>query len=430
MLNFSLYTLDGDHKFSIEEENEITIEFYSRLLLIFSKIDSKNKRVNFICTHQMTQKIKSDILDLVTAFEKKNIKLRKIASHFNKVPDGQFFFVFPAVDFNVQQIITLGESLILLNKGVPFERLEEELKKPMDQVNSIFKDIIKSYDLLVFDPHKKYCYGEPDKSKRKCKYCGKTEKEGATFVEEAHAISEALGNKTIISAEECDACNHRFSNSIEKDVFEYLKVFRVLYGKKGKNGIPNLIFKNGVEIKYKEGKAVILDKSGAGAISEKNFHIPLEYYHEINLMNIYRCFVKFAISVLPMEEIIQLSRTIDWINENKNDGTVLHLPPVASMIDRANYFDQPNIAIYRRKNKDYNLPHIYVELKIAFMIYVFIIPFSDNDKTDFSIKENFDRFWSFNKHYNHFDGWTFNSFNIDKKTPFILNLKIESMSDT
>ena len=42
-----------------------------------------------------------------------------------------------------------------------------------------------------------------------CRYCGG--RNPKTFRKIAHAIPEALGNKWIISADECDVCNHAFS---------------------------------------------------------------------------------------------------------------------------------------------------------------------------------------------------------------------------
>ncbi|MEX6156050.1 HNH endonuclease [Providencia hangzhouensis] len=38
-----------------------------------------------------------------------------------------------------------------------------------------------------------------------------------SFNKEAHAISEALGNKSIILNEECDNCNEFFDKNIERD---------------------------------------------------------------------------------------------------------------------------------------------------------------------------------------------------------------------
>jgi hypothetical protein len=50
-----------------------------------------------------------------------------------------------------------------------------------------------------------------------CRFCGRRSPE-VTFQFEAHAIPEALGNKSITSTYECDACNQAFGRGIENDL--------------------------------------------------------------------------------------------------------------------------------------------------------------------------------------------------------------------
>jgi HNH endonuclease len=75
--------------------------------------------------------------------------------------------------------------------------------------NSLFKELLQQYNMLGFDKHTKEAVGEPDKSKRVCRFCGRKQPD-VTFKNVAHAISESLGNKKIILYEECDECNARF----------------------------------------------------------------------------------------------------------------------------------------------------------------------------------------------------------------------------
>lgn len=56
----------------------------------------------------------------------------------------------------------------------------------------------------------------------------------------SHAISEALGNKRIISIEECDDCNNKFSMSIEPDIVKYFSLHRNYWSIKGKGGVKIL----------------------------------------------------------------------------------------------------------------------------------------------------------------------------------------------
>lgn len=427
MLKFSIYSSQGDHKFEILEENSFTISVYQELLLIFSTIDYKDKIVHFICTQKMTDDIKTKIQILTKKYESINIKLRKVNAYFASIPNNEFFFVFPETNFSIPQIISFFESIDLLNKGVPFEQLNEKLTKPMEYFHSLFSELIEKYEINVYSPKKKTRYGEKDKKKRICKYCGK--KYGETsFREEAHAISEAIGNKNLISTEECDVCNHRFATSIEQDLFDYLKLYRVLYGKKGKKKIPELKFKNGIKITYDNDKAIILDTKGSVEFNKQGANIPLDFPEKVNVMNIYRCLAKFAISVLPWEVVRNLDGTIKWINDIKDNGEVINLSPVASLLSNA-YYDQPELVVYIRKNEDYTLPYIYCEIKIGFIVYVYILPFTSKDKIDFSGKIEFDTFWKLNKHYSRFNNWIFNHFNLDQKKDLTINMEITKRED-
>ena len=71
-----------------------------------------------------------------------------------------------------------------------------------------------NYDVLaswLVQPGKKIILGE--KEDRKCRFCGKRPPE-VSFRKIAHAIPEALGNKSIQSLYECDSCNEAFGNGI------------------------------------------------------------------------------------------------------------------------------------------------------------------------------------------------------------------------
>ena len=68
MLKFSIYSENGDHKTIINEENEVTLSFYSQLLQIFSNIDYDKKEIHFSCTHQMNDEIKEKIKNLTAKY--------------------------------------------------------------------------------------------------------------------------------------------------------------------------------------------------------------------------------------------------------------------------------------------------------------------------------------------------------------------------
>jgi len=428
MYEFSVYSAHGDRSIIIEEENDVTGAFYTQLLLLFSDIDYEKKIINFSCLHQMNDNIREKISNLVKVYEESNIQVRKIEKWFTEIQNGEYFYVFPETEFPLLSILSIFGSIDLLNSGVPLENLEKEMEKQFTQQKILFSHLLDKYEITVYSPRKKHTYGNIGKKNRVCKYCGKSMSNGATFHNEAHAIPESLGNKTIISADECDACNDYFSKTIDADIFEYLKLFRVLYGKKGKMGTPKLKFKNGTVITHDGEKAIILqhihENEGTIDFSKDSFKIPLEFINKINFMNIYRSLVKYVLAVIPNDEINNFPETIKWIMNIKNNGDLLDLPYVAMKIDERNYNEQPILMIYKRKIDDVSIPYMYAELRITNLIFVYIIPFSNKDSINFGEDKKFDIFWQFNKHYAHFKDWVYNKFNLDLPKETILNMQM------
>src|SRR5882724_8394208 len=68
--------------------------------------------------------------------------------------------------------------------------------------------------------------------KGRCRYCGETNI--ARFRMKAHAFPEALGNKWIMSRDECDACNRIFSK-YDDAIARAVSPFLTLGGVKGKS---------------------------------------------------------------------------------------------------------------------------------------------------------------------------------------------------
>lgn len=421
MFAFCFYTVRGDFKFVINEETEFTSVVYSQLIAIFSDVDAKNHIFYFSIKQKMTDELRDKINLWISEYETINVQLKKVKHFVDSIKNDEIFFVFPKKDFSVEEIFKLFQYLKVLNQGINEDLINDQIEKIKKTYEELFKEIFEKYSVLVCNTKKKTIYGERDKQQRRCIYCGKTMKDGAQFNNIAHAISEALGNKTIISAEECDTCNARFAECIEKDIIEYLHLFRTLFGKKGKNGVPHLKYRDGIDINYDDGNAVIYAPIGTGVDINDSFTIPLKFIDPLNFMNVYRALVKFVIGVAPKESICHLSKTIDWINNIKNDGSKLNLPPIAILLDNQNFFDQPELSVYTRKKDVDDLPYMYAEFKSTFFTFVYIIPFSDNDCIDYSQKEHYDKFWKFNKHYLLRDDWEYVDFNIDKDVMVTMN---------
>lgn len=122
--------------------------------------------------------------------------------------------------------------LSALQKGEDFEKMTKEM-------DDLFGVLMDSYEMFAFNENTKNKIGELDKSKRVCRYCNKRSPE-VSFRKVAHSISEALGNKKIITNDECDACNEKFGKGIENDLILYLNLYRVFLELEGRKVFLNL----------------------------------------------------------------------------------------------------------------------------------------------------------------------------------------------
>lgn len=101
-------------------------------------------------------------------------------------------------------------------------------------VYSLIADVFWALDPILYNLQEKWTFGEST-TPRRCAFCGKTESDGATFKSVSHLVPENLGNKRLVSLEECDVCNCTYSNC-EAHLGELLLVERIFAGSRGKSG--------------------------------------------------------------------------------------------------------------------------------------------------------------------------------------------------
>ncbi|WP_041768761.1 HNH endonuclease [Pseudovibrio sp. FO-BEG1] len=350
-----------------------------------------------------------EIWKILTAFKSVQVEHHICILHIDKLP--------------TIETATLHQKLKLMDVGlssVHADRSAPALKKKTAQIASI----LEFYDVSHFNPEKLKFFGEQDKKQRVCRYCQRSKSDGANFKSRAHAIPESIGNKTIFSNEECDDCNHFFSNSIEQDLFDYLKIWRVLRGAAGKKSIPKLKSKNGYEISNSRFGVVITDNNGTAVSPLKVSNIHLIYERQINYTNIYRAFAKAVVGVVEPSELSKMTKLAAWIRYSEASNPPPNLPKVSIALGNK-VCDQPVMNIYRRKNDNAELPYMFAEFFIARFIFVVILPFVENEQSDFSDKSAFDHFWSLCGQYKLIPSWEFLDWSADEKIDYDLTLNFE-----
>lgn len=331
----------------------------------------------------------------------------KAINFFEKMEIGEYYGVFPYCNQKALLYETFQESLIYYNRGMASEEVEMKIKEYIEVLDceiSFMEQFPYNLQSYCQVPSKKF-KGEADKNKRICIYCGRDMKHGATFHDVAHAIPEALGNKTYIQNEECDECNGFFAKYVEEDLCNWLSVTRWLCGIKGKNGYP--IFQYGANFAryvdkdtnkewgpFEGLKDIISAKNYQGPIligSEKvdidNMNT-LRYSKKYRPCNIYKALVKCVIGLIDKSQLPFFRDTIQWLRYGEEN---IKLPPIAIILSKV-IFNPPELYIFTRKSFSADMPYCYAELRIGYTRLVFIVPFSNMDSRDFTVKENYDVF--------------------------------------
>ncbi len=435
-LVFYVYSENGDFAIEINNDSEEAVTAYMELLSIFGEL--KNSALNINPVVKMNADIREGYTFYINKYKEKNPKLNRLKQKLDKIEDDKYFFLSNKSKHTTEEIIFIRQLITVSNHTECDKERANLFKSHYEKINELFGDILSKYEVSAFDSSIRKFVGEFDRQKRVCRFCNSSvdSEKSVTFDEKSHSIPEALGNKGLVSNEECDECNHRFGKGIEKDLISYLDVYRVFYGISGKNGVPKIKYDDMTTmeniLKKEIEKNDLIDTERLTVISSqnvkfdeesKNLNIQLKSFDKLSEVNIYKALCKMVIGLVDSKELQFLTNTIDWINNiEKKD---YELPKVANLLSNEMYTDVPFLSFYVRKDNDYSIPHIVGEFKFKSLIYVFIIPFSKKDNRNFINSNDYEIFWKFFKHYSSVEKWTFHNFSSSKPKKYVFNLNFE-----
>ena len=205
------------------------------MLYVFNaEFDTTKQQINADYKHKNTEEFRSRLENFISKYKNILPQIQQLDSKFKRLEKNEWFFVLPAIEFTTQQKYELEKELNILNN------YNSDISE--EKVLEIFGCIMNNYELITFDLDKdrKIKIGEDNRDKRICRFCNK-KKPDVKFKKEAHAISEALGNKKLILNEECDSCNEFFDENIERDFIYYHDLARTMFGIKNKdNNSPKM----------------------------------------------------------------------------------------------------------------------------------------------------------------------------------------------
>lgn len=360
-----------------------SLESYRRLGSIFRTKENGN-----ICFDQIAdQEFKSRLSDC-DLWDKKNLRIKY---ELNNIPlDSKFIIVSRKYANDTIDLYRLKVFVQEINGE------SSDIRPNVDQLKMLFPH----YSMHLFDGSSRITtyIGNRDGEKRVCRFCHQAVPD-TLFKHKSHAISEALGYKSVICNEECDECNERFSRTIEPDVVNMNSFLLSLYGVSGKKGVRKT---SGANFKF------WLDRSNCWYDSQGTFVMQLDDLHidkadiKASLQNlppldtsslkyvpqnVYKCFCKYAISCLDQNQIAYFQKTIDWINA-PTKYRKLPLVAYCSLDDIS-----PLFVLFIRKGQDYRFPYCFAAINIASVRYIFIIPFSSQDRYRFTTDLQQQFFW-------------------------------------
>jgi hypothetical protein len=256
------------------------------------------------------------------------------------------------------------------------EEQEADIKEALSFYAS-FYDLVGSWTLR---PGK----SEPVLGKneiQRCRFCGGCSPE-VSFQQDAHAIPEALGNKTLFTSYECDSCNQKFGRGIENDLGNWSKPMRTLSLISGKSGIPTLKGKSPKEWRVEgtqEGLHLKHHAEDVVAIVDEvkktmTLSLPRDSYTP---RAVFKAFTKIGLALVPSGDTPFFAETLAWIA----DGDQSKAFPTDCKI-MTQYFPGPpsrggiGAAILRRTNDYVRLPFCFLIVFYGSQIFQISIPSS------------------------------------------------------
>lgn len=375
---------------TLKINNQASLIFALQLMNVFSKVEYKDGAFNVVGNtyQQKTNKL----LDDLRTFIQNNGNDQRAWQFYNvfaNMPDGEHFaIVFHAVDKADRDIII--EDIINLNH--PDYELFKQFKE------EVMDGVLNNYDLVHYQQgNKQIRIGESVKDKRKCRFCGQS-MPVVKFKNDSHTISEGLGNKTIITNDECDTCNGDLGREIEQDLMTYISPLRSLFAVEGKNGKTKvkddsfaLYLSDTGEYRIDLMQKDELEKQHWTFVEKSDDAMKVSFTHPqmVNIQDVYRAVVKYALGVMDAAKLSHFQDTITWVRKKKSASD---LPMLCIFLDNdPKNPKKPTITVFTRKSDNKELPYSYEALQVSGVEIFAIIPFCDADDRTFSAEADWTR---------------------------------------
>jgi len=217
-----------------------------------------------------------------------------------------------------------------------------------------------------------------------CRFC-RRQAPAVTFRKIAHTLPELIGNRILLSCDECDACNELFSETVEDNYAKFTTLQRVASRVKGKAGVPTFRSNDKrTRWELKDGEGLIKADNDGKTVKvdltnkKMSFTATRPPYYPILA---YKCLVKMALAVMPAGELAYFDRTLRWLQVRAPMPVPLPFPCwlLVSTVSGNPVFEIISFRLLRRKVRTAALPHYTFVLMWGNYVEQIFLPFSTAD---------------------------------------------------
>lgn len=340
-----------------------------------------------------TQKTRDALHVLQSKYDANHREIRKLTMFIsaNGLAENERFFVFDAGTAKwSDRRLAIDELRISSTSYVELAMYHNQHYHNYFEVERFFDVYGYGFDGI------KVAVGEPDKSKRKCRFCGCTDP--GKYKDVAHAIQDSLGNKLLVCYEECDACNHKL-NAVEDHFLHLMDVRRCIFhiARKNSTKSPHVIGDNFALHPDENGDAVLYLKKEPIEALHINIDKPFGYrlHHKANVTNegIYKALAKMVIDLMPSDRLCHFTNTIKWLRSEEIWSSDVLPSIIFGSSKEKLFYKQPALDVCFNKEEDG--PYCTGILWIYDVVYLFVMPFVDVDRGKFKWDGSLVEHWKF-----------------------------------
>lgn len=223
-----------------------------------------------------------------------------------------------------------------------------------------------------------------------CRYCGETDLKH--FRKTAHLLPESSGNRRVVSLDECDRCNKKFSD-FDSQLACFLNPIRTIGQIRGKKGVPRWD-QPGSRLRRSlasEGRRGHLSIEASDLrLEEAVAWDPVRQVMELRTLipnnrfrprQAYKALAKAGLGLLPEQEITNFSKMIQWVRQRKDNIDFPVLEVGFQHATLANPLPVMGLFLLRRRQPECDLPYMVALFVVG--SFLFHISLMSDNKDDY-----------------------------------------------